>query len=111
MLAAILLGSLTAFITGMASSHSLLIWLVVPLLCFLFSMFTVFGKQGGLLGFACLLIMVLTLREPLAPPQVLEHTASSFVGGVFNFVYSFVVLRLLWYRIAQKALYVWPFSK
>src|SRR5690606_37392507 len=39
MLAAILLGSLTAFITGLASSHSLLIWLVVPLLCFLFSMF------------------------------------------------------------------------
>src|SRR3546814_4794872 len=30
MLAAILLGSLTAAVTGLASSHSLLIWLVVP---------------------------------------------------------------------------------
>src|SRR5690606_18619007 len=34
MLAAVLLGSLTAFVTGLASSHSLVIWLVVPLLCF-----------------------------------------------------------------------------
>ncbi|AEC20446.1 hypothetical protein PT7_1906 [Pusillimonas sp. T7-7] len=110
MLAAILLGSLTAFITGLASSHSLLIWLVVPLLCFLFSMFTVFGKQGGLLGFACLLIMALTMREPLAPHQVLEHTAYSFVGGVFYFVYSFVVHRLMWHRDEQQALSVALFA-
>src|SRR3546814_7506885 len=93
MLAAILLGSLTAALTGLASSHSLLIWLVVPSLCFLFSMFTVFGKQGGLLGFACLLIMTLTMRVPLDPHEVLLHTLYSFLGGAFYFVFSFVADR------------------
>src|SRR3546814_12878309 len=66
MLAALLLGSITAAVTGLAGSHPVLIWLAVPILCFVFSMFTVFGKQGGLLGFACLLIMTLTLRTPLS---------------------------------------------
>src|SRR5690606_7749288 len=110
MLAAILLSSLTAFVTGMASSHSLLIWLVVPSLCFVFSMFTVFGRHGGLLGFACLLIMTLTMREPLAPHQVLEHTIYSFAGGLFYFVYSFVVHRLMWHRDEQQALSVALFA-
>ncbi len=110
MLGAILLGSLSAAITGLASSHSVLIWLVVPALCFAFSMFTVFGKQGGLLGFACLLLMTLTMRTPLDPHQVLMHTVYSFLGGVFYFVFSFVVHRLLWHREEQQALSVALFA-
>ncbi|TEA78613.1 FUSC family protein [Allopusillimonas ginsengisoli] len=104
MLAAILLGSLTALITGFASSHSMLIWLAVPLLSFLFSMFSVFGKQGGLLGFACMLIMTLTMRTPLATHEVLTHTLYSFAGGFFYFSYSLLAHRLLWHREIQQAL-------
>src|SRR5690606_441331 len=110
MLAAILLGSVTAAITGLASSHGLLIWLMVPVLCFLFSMFTVFGKQGGLLGFACLLIMTLTMRAPLAPHEVLEHTLYTFLGGLFYFVFSFAAHRLLWHREELQALSVALFA-
>lgn len=110
MLAAILLGSATAAVTGLASSHSLLIWLLVPALCFLFSMLTVFGKQGGLLGFACLLIMTLTMREPLDPHQVLQHTIYSFAGGLFYFGYSLLAHRLLWHREEQQALSVALFA-
>lgn len=110
MLGAILLGSITAAITGLASSHSVLIWVVVPALCFVFSMFTVFGKQGGLLGFACLLIMTLTMRTPLDPHEVLMHTLYSFLGGVFYFTYSSIVHRLLWHREEQQVLSVALFA-
>ncbi|RTZ42390.1 FUSC family protein [Candidimonas sp. SYP-B2681] len=110
MLAAVLLGSLTAAITGLASSHSVLIWLVVPALCFFFSMFTVFGKQGGLLGFACLLLMTLTMRTPLAPHEVLLHTIYSFSGGAFYFIFSTIAHRLLWHREEQQALSVALFA-
>ncbi len=110
MLGAIFLGSITAAITGLASSHDVLIWLVVPALCFIFSMFTVFGKQGGLLGFACLLLMTLTMRTPLDPHQVLMHTVYSFMGGVFYFVFSFAAHRLLWHREEQQALSVALFA-
>ncbi|MGB3289257.1 MAG: FUSC family membrane protein [Burkholderiaceae bacterium] len=110
MLAAILLGSVTAAATGFASSHSLLIWLVVPCLCFLFSMFTVFGKQGGLLGFACLLLMTLTMRVPLDPHEVLQHTIYTFLGGLFYFAFSFAAHRLLWHREESQALSVALFA-
>ena len=110
MLAAILLGSLTVIVTGLASSHSVLIWVLVPALCFLFSMFTVFGKQGGLLGFACLLIMTLTMRMPLDPHDVFLHTTYSFMGGLFYFLFSFIVHQLLWHREEQQALSVALFA-
>ncbi len=110
MLGAILLGSITAAVTGLASANSALIWLVVPALCFLFSMFTVFGKQGGLLGFACLLLMTLTMRTPLDPHEVLLHTIYSFLGGLFYFAFSFLTHRLLWHREEQQALSVALFA-
>src|SRR5690606_37357896 len=47
MAAAVLMGSMTVAIVGLASANTIALWLVVPVLCFLFSMFTVFGKQGG----------------------------------------------------------------
>lgn len=104
MAAAVLLGSLTVAITGVAGTDTLLTWLVVPLLCFGFSMFTVFGQQGGLLGFACLLIMTLTLRSRPELNDVWIHTAYSLGGGLFYFGYSALVHRIAWHREEQQAL-------
>ncbi len=104
MAAAVLLGSLTVATVGLASSHALLLWLLVPLLCFVFSMFTVFGKQGGLLGFACLLMATLTMRSSLEPSQVWIYTVYSLSGSLFYFAYSAVVHRFSWHRQEQQAL-------
>lgn len=110
MLAAILLGSITVALTGLASSNSVAIWLLVPALAFFFSMFTVFGKQGGLLGFACLLVMTLTMRVPMQPDEVLLHTTYSFAGGVFYFMFSYAVHRLMWHIEEQQTLSVALFA-
>jgi uncharacterized membrane protein YccC len=63
MLGGAALGTLTVIITGLASSHPVLIWLAVIAQCFVYSMFTVFGKRGGLIGFAGLLLMTLTTHS------------------------------------------------
>jgi len=110
MLGAVLLGTLTVIITGLASTHTPLFWLAVPALCFMFSMLTVYGKQGGLMAFACLLIMTLTMRAPLQPHELLLHTLHSFLGGVFYFVYSYIVHRILWHREVQQGLSVALFA-
>lgn len=110
MLGGILLGSITVAITGFASSHPVLIWLAVPIFCFSFSMLTVFGKRGGLVGLACLLLMTLTMHTPLPSQQVLIHTLYSLLGGVFYFIFSFLVSRLLWYREKQQSLSVALFA-
>jgi uncharacterized membrane protein YccC len=110
MAAALCLSSLTTAITGLASSYALAIWLTVPALCFAFSMLTVYGKHGGLLGFACLLIMTLTMRIPMAPADVWQHTLTSFLGGAFYLAYSAIAHRVLWHREEQQALSVALFA-
>jgi len=104
MAAAVLLGSITVAMVGTASTHPLLLWFVVPLLCFVFSMFTVFGKQGGLLGFACLLIMTLTMRSRLDLPDAWIYTVYSLGGGLFYFAYSQLVHRFSRSREEQRTL-------
>src|SRR3546814_10341059 len=73
-------------------------------------MFTVFGRRGGLVGFACLLLMTLTMHTPLQPQQVLSYSAYSFAGGLLYFVFSFAVHRLWWYREEQQTLSVALFA-
>lgn len=110
MLGAVLLGTTTTVITGLSASHETLIWLVIPALCFVFSMFTVYGRQGGLMGYACLFIMTLTMRESLEPHDVLVHSFSSFCGGLFYFLFSSTVHRVFWHREEQQALSVALFA-
>ena len=66
MLGGALLGTATVTLTGAASTYPILLWLAVIAQCFTFSMFSVFGKRGGLIGFAGLLLMTLTMHSPLA---------------------------------------------
>src|SRR5690554_4568828 len=98
MLGAAALGTFTAFITGLSSSTPLLIWILVPLLSFFYSMLNVFGKRGGLIGFACLLLMALTLRFPMSPNEVLFHTLFSGGGALFYFAFSTLFRQVLLYR-------------
>jgi len=85
MLGGALLGTFTVIVTGLASTYPLMLWLVVIAQCFAYSMFTVFGKRGGLIGFAGLLLMTLTMHSPLEPDEVLAHAAATLGGGLIGF--------------------------
>jgi len=110
MLGAVLLGTLTVAVTGLVSSHAPAMWLTIPLLGFAFSMLTVYGPQGGLMAFACLLIMTLTMRSPLGGQQLLLHVLYSLAGGLFYFAYSWMVRRAFSLREEQQALSVALFA-
>ncbi len=104
MLGAVLLGTCTVIVTGLAFSAGALFWFIIPLLVFSLSMLSVYGRQGNLMAFACLLVMTLTMRTPLQPHEVLMHTLQSLAGGLFYFCYSFITHRLLWHRETQQHL-------
>ena len=106
MLGGSLLGTLAVTVTGLASSHPAAIWLAVIAQCFAFGMFTVFGKKGGQIGFACLLLMTLTMHAPLTPDDVLMHAAATLGGGLFYIGFSLAVSRLTGLREEQQALSV-----
>ncbi|MCQ9616955.1 FUSC family protein [Paenalcaligenes niemegkensis] len=104
MLGGVALGTLTVAITGFASGSTWAIWLAIPLLCFSFSMLNVFGKRGSLMGFACLLLMSLTLRSSMESSDVWWHTFYSFIGGLSYFAFSSLFRRILWLREERRVL-------
>lgn len=110
MLGAVLLGTLTVAITGLVSSHPIALWLTIPLLGFAFSMLSVYGPQGGLMAFACLLIMTLTMRTPLSGHQLQLHILYSLAGGLFYFGYSALARQIFRLREEQQALSVALFA-
>lgn len=110
MLGGAALATLTVIVTGFASTHPVILWLVVIAQCFIYSMFTVFGKRGGLIGFAGLLVMALTMHSPLPPDQVWLHAIGTAGGALFYVAFSMSFSRLFWLREEQQAMSVALFA-
>ncbi len=110
MLGGTVLSTLTVTITGLASSHPLLSWLVVMGQCFAFSMLAVYGKKGGQIGFACLLLMTVTLHNALSTQEVWVHALTSLGGGLFYTLFSYSVSRAMQLREKEQALSVALFA-
>ncbi|HYG41711.1 MAG TPA: FUSC family membrane protein [Bordetella sp.] len=104
MLGGALLATAAVTITGAASTYPLLLWLAVIGQCFLFSMFSVFGKRGGLIGFGGLLIMTLTMHSPLALDEVLAHSAATLGGALFYLAFSLGFSRIFWLREERQTM-------
>ena len=98
MLVGAILGTFTAFITGLSTSSVLLLWIIIPTLSFFYSMLNVFGKRVGLIGFACLLLMALNMRAPMTPDDVLMHTLYTAGGAIFYFAFSTLFRNIFLYR-------------
>jgi uncharacterized membrane protein YccC len=110
MLGGAALGTLTVLITGLASTSPPLTWVLVIVQVFVFSMFTVFGKRGSLIGFAGLLLMTLTMHSPLTPQQAVVHAACTLGGSLFYLAFSRLFSRLLWLREERQTLALALFS-
>lgn len=110
MLGGAMLGAITVTITGLAGSHPLLIWFAVIGQCFFFSMLSVYGKKGGQIGFACLLLMTVTMHSPLSTDEVWLHTLTSFGGGLFYAVFSYLISRIMLMREKEQALSIALFA-
>lgn len=110
MLGGALLSTLTVAITGLATSHPVLIWIAVIGLTFFFSMFSVYGKKGGLIGFACLLLMTVTMHAPLSTEEVWRQSLFSLGGGLFYTLFSYSLSRMLDLREQEQALSVALFA-
>ncbi len=104
MLLAMALSVISALLTGLVSPHFTLMWLVIPILTFLFSMLSVYGARGALLGFVSLLIMTLTMRSPMTISDVLVYAGYLLGGGFFYFIYSLVVRRFFKVREKRESL-------
>jgi uncharacterized membrane protein YccC len=110
MLGGTLLSTLTVAVTGLASNYPWLLWLAVIGQCFGYSMLSVYGKKGGQIGFACLLLMTVTMHEALSTDQVWLHTLTSLGGGLFYTIFSYSLSRAMNLREKEQALSVALFA-
>jgi uncharacterized membrane protein YccC len=110
MLGGALLGTVTVIITGLASTNPILIWIAVIAQCFIYSMFSVFGKRGGLIGFVGLLLMTLTMHTPLTHHEVMQHAAATLGGALFYLGFSWAFSHLFWLREERQAMSVALFA-
>ncbi|MDP4909246.1 MAG: FUSC family protein [Burkholderiaceae bacterium] len=110
MLGGTLLSTLTVAITSLAFNYPLLLWLAIIGQCFAYSMLSVYGKKGGQIGFACLLLMTVTMHEALEADQIWLHTLTSFCGGLFYTVFSYSLSRAMNLREKEQALSVSLFA-
>jgi uncharacterized membrane protein YccC len=110
MLGGTVLSTLTVTLTGLASSDPLLSSVVVMGQCFAFSMLAVYGKKGGQIGFACLLLMTVTLHNALSTQEVWVHALTSLGGGLFYTLFSYSVSRVMQLREKEQALSVALFA-
>ncbi len=104
MLGGIILGQLSGLITGLSSPYPALLWVVVSLQVFIYSMLSVYGRRGGLIGFGCLLQMLLSMHTPMSVDEALTHTGYTALGGVFYIIFSTSISHLFKLREERQTL-------
>jgi uncharacterized membrane protein YccC len=106
MLGGVILATMTVTLTGAVSTYPILLCLAIVAQCFLFSMFSVFGKRGGMIGFGGLLIMTITMQTPMPLSEVLTHSLATFGGAVFYLAFSRTFSHVLRLREERQAMSV-----
>lgn len=106
----LVISALAVSLTGLASSHPVLLLVSVVSQTFLFSMFAVFGKRGAVIGTGCLIVTVATMHTPLTPDQVLEHTLVTVAGALFYLCFSALISLPLTVREEEQTLSVALFA-
>lgn len=95
---------LTAVLTGLINKNSYWVGLEIILLCFLYSMFTVYGNRASAIGTAALLVMILTIDQNQTLTKTLANALYILSGGVWYMLLSSLVSQIKPYRLAQQAL-------
>lgn len=95
---------LTALLTASINTNVYFVATEIFLLCFLFSMFYLYGARAASVGTAALLIMVLDIIPGKTSLKPFEHSFLVLGGGIWYFLLSTIFSTLRPYRYAQHTL-------
>lgn len=93
-----------AVITGFARLNVFTLGLEITLLCFLFSMFTVYGNRAASVGTSALLVMIFMMDKALKPGDVLGYSVIIVAGGLWYLLFSLLFVQVRPFRPAQQTL-------
>ncbi|GAA4324423.1 FUSC family membrane protein [Flaviaesturariibacter amylovorans] len=95
---------LVATLTAFARQHPVTMGLELVGAGFFFSMFNAYGPRAAAVGNAVLLIVILTMDNPLPPGGVWVHSGLIAAGGLWYFALSYFFSLALPYRPGQRVL-------
>jgi len=95
---------LTAILTGLINQSPILLGIEILVLCFFFSMFSVYGTRASSIGTAALLIMIISIDQKLSLVGSFQHAIYVLSGGLWYMILSLSVAQIRPYRAAQQAL-------
>ncbi len=96
---------LTAILTGLLNQYPILIGFEILLLCFLYSMLSVYGNRASSIGTAALLIMILTIdQEAISSNGIWTHALYILCGGIWYMTLSLSLSQIRPFRLAQQAM-------
>jgi uncharacterized membrane protein (TIGR01666 family) len=104
MLAAAGFAFIIAIITALAQTNVYATAGEIVLVTFFFSMFTVYGARASAVGNAAVLIMILTMDQPVPRNEIPLHAILILGGGLFYLSISLLLNIIRPYRTAQRAL-------
>jgi uncharacterized membrane protein (TIGR01666 family) len=104
MLVCVLTCTVVSLLTGFATTHALLLGIFIFSFCFIFSIVAVYGARVNSIGVAALLIMVLTIDQPIEGWAIALNALYIFLGGVWYMTLSLLLYSFRPYKLAQQAL-------
>jgi uncharacterized membrane protein (TIGR01666 family) len=102
MIFCILIISLVSVITNFTLSSPFLIASIIFVFGFAFSMLSLYNARVSSIGLSALLIMVLSMQQPLTGSTVFLHSAYLIIGGVWYLIFSITLNSLRPYKIIQQ---------
>ena len=110
MIATTIVNFCIALIIGFVSPVPTLVAVFIAVFCFGLTIVGVYGSRVNTVGFAGLIIMVLTLDTERSGAEVINNALYLLAGSVWYILLSLVLFRMRPYRIIQQALGDYIFS-
>lgn len=93
-----------AAVTSLARTNIVLMGIEIIAVTFFFSMFVVYGQRATAVGNAAVLIMILTMDNPVEKANVFFHAGAIAAGGAWYLALSLGLYRIRPYSNAKRAL-------
>ena len=95
---------IVALLVGFSLQEKWIFMILLPILCFFFSMIGVYGARVTSIGIAALLVMVMMTHEGLKGWQVVYFAVYILAGGLWYTFLSLIVYSLRPYKLIQQAM-------
>ena len=104
MTATLVLNFMIALVIGFSNTQPVLLGILIAILCFSLSIIGIYGNRVNAIGFAGLMVMVLTMDHHDTGWRIFLNSLYLVAGGAWYMLLSLLLFRMRPYLITQQAL-------